>query len=216
MRRIDLEELLRDSETFDSLATMSLFSQSGGIAGGVAQALFTTQMGLVVAIPGLVIGRLQASRQVALEGELDALVELGIDANRLDSIGRGDGEPLFPNINRRNRRRNRRVELPFAELPASPCLASRLYTGTRVTAERLRAVEASEALVRSETGIEVVRCRIREDAMLVEVSAADRAVITPELLAAVHAVARRHEATVSRVELDARPYAPGRAFVRSA
>ena len=63
-------------ETFDSLATMSLFSQSGGIAGGVAQALFTTQMGLVVAIPGLVIGRLQASRQVALEGELDALVEL--------------------------------------------------------------------------------------------------------------------------------------------
>lgn len=42
-------------ETFDSLADMSLFSQSGGIAGGISQALFTTQMGLAVAIPGLVV-----------------------------------------------------------------------------------------------------------------------------------------------------------------
>lgn len=42
-------------ETFDSLGDMSLFSQSGGIAGGISQALFTTQMGLAVAIPGLVV-----------------------------------------------------------------------------------------------------------------------------------------------------------------
>lgn len=42
-------------ETFDSLADMSLFSQSGGIAGGISQALFTTQMGLAVAIPGLIV-----------------------------------------------------------------------------------------------------------------------------------------------------------------
>ncbi|MEM9304169.1 MAG: MotA/TolQ/ExbB proton channel family protein [Pseudomonadota bacterium] len=40
-------------ETFESLGDMSLFSQSGGIAGGISQALFTTQMGLAVAIPGL-------------------------------------------------------------------------------------------------------------------------------------------------------------------
>jgi len=45
-------------ETFDSLASASLFSQSGGIAGGISQALFTTQFGLVVAVPGLVIGRI--------------------------------------------------------------------------------------------------------------------------------------------------------------
>jgi biopolymer transport protein ExbB len=42
-------------ETFDSLGDMSLFSQSGGIAGGISQALFTTQMGLAVAIPGLIV-----------------------------------------------------------------------------------------------------------------------------------------------------------------
>jgi uncharacterized protein len=34
----------------------------------------------------------------------------------------------------------RTLGLSFAELPASPCLASRLYTGTRVTPSRLRAV----------------------------------------------------------------------------
>jgi len=45
-------------ETFDSLASASLFSQTGGIAGGISQALFTTQFGLVVAVPGLVIGRI--------------------------------------------------------------------------------------------------------------------------------------------------------------
>ncbi len=45
-------------ETFDSLASASLFSQSGGIAGGISQALFTTQLGLVVAVPGLIAGRL--------------------------------------------------------------------------------------------------------------------------------------------------------------
>jgi biopolymer transport protein ExbB len=42
-------------ETFDSLGSMSLFSQSGGIAGGISQALITTQIGLSVAIPGLFI-----------------------------------------------------------------------------------------------------------------------------------------------------------------
>lgn len=44
-------------ETFDSLSSMVLFAKSGGIAGGISQALLTTQMGLAVAIPGLLIGR---------------------------------------------------------------------------------------------------------------------------------------------------------------
>lgn len=63
-------------ETFDSLADMSLFSQSGGIAGGISQALITTQMGLAVAIPGLLIGRILARKQAALTTELDQLKDL--------------------------------------------------------------------------------------------------------------------------------------------
>ncbi len=63
-------------ETFDSLGDMSLFSQSGGIAGGIAEALFSTQMGLCVAIPGLIVGRLLDRRQRRFEEELDQLKAL--------------------------------------------------------------------------------------------------------------------------------------------
>jgi len=63
-------------ETFDSLADMSLFSQSGGIAGGISQALFSTQLGLCVAIPGVIVGRLLDRRQRRLEEELDQIKAL--------------------------------------------------------------------------------------------------------------------------------------------
>ncbi len=63
-------------ETFDSLGDMSLFSQSGGIAGGISQALFTTQMGLAVALPGLIVGRILDRRQVLLENELDKIKDI--------------------------------------------------------------------------------------------------------------------------------------------
>lgn len=65
-------------ETFDSLASMTLFSQSGGIAGGISQALITTQMGLVIAIPGLIFGRILDRKQALLTQELDALKHLAM------------------------------------------------------------------------------------------------------------------------------------------
>jgi biopolymer transport protein ExbB len=63
-------------ETFDSLADMSLFSQSGGIAGGISQALFTTQMGLAVAIPGLIVGGLLDRKALHLRTELAQIKDL--------------------------------------------------------------------------------------------------------------------------------------------
>ncbi|MGM0577444.1 MAG: MotA/TolQ/ExbB proton channel family protein [Myxococcota bacterium] len=58
-------------ETFDALGEMALFTQSGGIAGGISQALLSTQMGLAVAIPGLVVGRMLQRKQELLGGELE-------------------------------------------------------------------------------------------------------------------------------------------------
>ena len=55
---------------------MSLFAQSGGIAGGMSLALFTTQMGLAVAIPGLLIGRILDQRQRGLELELQKIKDI--------------------------------------------------------------------------------------------------------------------------------------------
>jgi biopolymer transport protein ExbB len=63
-------------ETFDSLASMSLFSQSGGIAGGISQALFTTQFGLVVAVPGLVVGRMLDKKENVLNNELAQIKDI--------------------------------------------------------------------------------------------------------------------------------------------
>lgn len=57
-------------ETFSSLGDMSLFAQTGGVAGGISKALFSTQLGLAVAIPGLIVGRILDRRQETLENEL--------------------------------------------------------------------------------------------------------------------------------------------------
>ena len=108
----------------------------------------------------------------------------------------------------------RLLDLPFAELAASPCLASRLYTGTRVTPERLRAIDAGENLIRERTGIDVVRCRVRESEMMIEVGAENRELISQNLLDAVLAVVQSHEPAIAQVQLDAQAYRAGRAFVR--
>lgn len=107
----------------------------------------------------------------------------------------------------------RELALPFAELPSSPCLASRLYTGTRVTAERLRAVHAAESLVKQRTGLAVVRCRVRGAMLIVEVADNDRPAITPQLLEELHAAAATAEPGITAAVLDAEAYRPGRAFV---
>jgi biopolymer transport protein ExbB len=63
-------------ETFDSLGSMSLFSQSGGIAGGISQALITTQIGLSVAIPGLFIHSFLHIKQKRIMRDLEQIKEL--------------------------------------------------------------------------------------------------------------------------------------------
>ena len=63
-------------ETFDSLGDMSLYAQSGGIAGGISQALFTTQMGLAVSIPGLIINGIFARKQKDLQLELAQIKDI--------------------------------------------------------------------------------------------------------------------------------------------
>lgn len=63
-------------ETFDSLGSMSLFSQSGGIAGGISQALITTQIGLSVAIPGLFFHSFLHIKQKRITRDLEQIKEV--------------------------------------------------------------------------------------------------------------------------------------------
>ncbi|KAA1249831.1 ATPase [Mycobacterium simiae] len=107
---------------------------------------------------------------------------------------------------------SRKLGLDFADLPASPCLASRLYTDTTVTPSRLRSIEIGENLLRLLTGIDVVRCRLREDVVLIEVTAEGHARVTDEVIDRVAAAMRQVEPSLSGVFLDDKPYRPGRAL----
>lgn len=105
------------------------------------------------------------------------------------------------------------LKLDYAELPASPCLASRLYTGTRVTAERMNFVYRAEQMVRELTGCSVVRCRIDESVVRIEVPEENRILIDNEVITSIHNIAQASLPEISAVMLDTRAYAPGRAFV---
>lgn len=63
-------------EMFNSLGDQTFYSHSGGIAGGISKALFTTQMGLVVAVPGLIVGRMLDKRQSLIVRELDQIKDI--------------------------------------------------------------------------------------------------------------------------------------------
>ena len=63
-------------ETFDSLRDQVLFSRTGGVAAGISQALLTTQLGLAVAVPGLIIQGFLARRTRRMEQELDQIKDL--------------------------------------------------------------------------------------------------------------------------------------------
>ena len=59
-------------ETFRGLGESALFSQTGGVAGGVAQALLTTQIGLIIAAPGIIAFRY-------IEGKAKQTLQRGIE-----------------------------------------------------------------------------------------------------------------------------------------
>jgi biopolymer transport protein ExbB len=60
-------------ELFDSLGTGTFQAQEGGIAGGIAQALLTTELGLAIAIPGFFATRVLERREARLRDEMERL-----------------------------------------------------------------------------------------------------------------------------------------------
>lgn len=63
---------------------------------------------------------------------------------------------------------SRKLGLPTADKPASPCLASRFPYGIKITAEALKQVGAAETIIRK-MGIPVVRVRHHGDLARIEV-----------------------------------------------
>jgi uncharacterized protein len=67
-----------------------------------------------------------------------------------------------------------------AELPAAPCLASRIETGIGIDAAMLSLVHASERLVGAAVAARTVRCRVRAAGVVLELDAATLDGIEPQ------------------------------------
>ncbi len=80
-------------------------------------------------------------------------VEVGIDKATIRNIAR------FLNLN------------DLSELPASPCLSSRVETGIRIDGDWLKAIDVIERRIRNSQKIDTVRCRIRREGIVVELAA---------------------------------------------
>jgi uncharacterized protein len=102
---------------------------------------------------------------------------------------------------------SRVLALPTAELPASPCLSSRLPYGTPVTLEALRRVEAAEAAVRG-LGFRELRVRHLGDAARVEIAREEMGRLDDALRAAVLAAVRG--AGYAEATIDPEGYRRGR------
>lgn len=63
-------------ETFDALQSSSMFGQGASISGGISKALFTTELGLVVAVPGLIVGRMLDRKAERYELEFEQITDI--------------------------------------------------------------------------------------------------------------------------------------------
>ena len=104
----------------------------------------------------------------------------------------------------------------LAELPAAPCLSSRVETGIAIDPEVLKAIDACERLVRDATGATTARCRVRRSAVVVELDAGALAGLEAPCRAALagEVSGRMSAAGVSRA-VRFEPYRMGSAFLRS-
>ena len=103
----------------------------------------------------------------------------------------------------------------LAELPAAPCLSSRVETGIAIDPAVLKAIDACEGIVRDATGAATVRCRVRRGAVVVELD--DAALVDLDAPARTMLAGALKErmavAGVSRL-LRFEPYRMGSAFLR--
>jgi len=106
------------------------------------------------------------------------------------------------------RERSREMGLPTWDLPASPCLSSRIPRGTPVTPEILRQVERAEEAVRA-LGFRELRVRHLGETARVEIAPAELPRLRDQVLrAAVERGVR--EAGYADVQIDPEGYRRGR------
>jgi len=101
-----------------------------------------------------------------------------------------------------------------AELPASPCLSSRIETAIVIEPDMLELVHAIETFVKQTSGAATVRCRVRDNGMVIELDTASLQAISARQEARIREAARRYmDGMGSHYDLRFEPYRNGSAFV---
>ncbi len=103
----------------------------------------------------------------------------------------------------------------LSELPSAPCLSSRIETGIRIEPPVLAMVHAAETLVGAAAAARTVRCRVRADAVVLELDGASLHALGPEAragLAAQVAALASGAGVAAPVRWDT--YRMGSAFLR--
>lgn len=131
----------------------------------------------------------------ARRGVRHPFVEAGIDKSGVRALARSFGlEDL-------------------AELPASPCLSSRVETGIRIDADQLPRIDAAERYIARELATDMVRCRVRRSGIVVELDEARHNALTATATATLTlGVAERMAVPANEVSFAV--YRRGSAFLR--
>ncbi len=102
----------------------------------------------------------------------------------------------------------------LAELPASPCLSSRIQTGTSIRADWLHAIDQVEVEIRDQLKVTTVRCRIQNQAVVIELDDPSLNRIGKQGRALITRVVGTHFADrLDELSVDFAPYRMGSAFV---
>lgn len=103
----------------------------------------------------------------------------------------------------------------IAELPAAPCLSSRVETGIRIEAPALALIDAVETELRGALTPATVRCRVRHRGLIVEMDEASLAALPLEDRALwVERIAERARAAGLEGAVGFEAYRQGSAFLR--
>ncbi len=102
----------------------------------------------------------------------------------------------------------------LAQLPASPCLSSRVQTSIPIDAESLRAIDRIEVAVQERLKAKVVRCRIRERAIEIELDSDALVRLESDSRADIVEVVQSQLSSHTNVStISFAPYQMGSAFV---
>ena len=102
----------------------------------------------------------------------------------------------------------------LADLPASPCLSSRVETAIAIDSEVLKAIHGVERLVSEKLAPQTVRCRVRRDGVVIEMDATSLANADDEKRDALsRSIAGLLPASLSGKPIGFEPYRNGSAFI---